>query len=317
MKETVFLSANEAERKKLNRYARKSERFWELDFLRGFCVVLMILDHFMFNVLAVAPAVNDILGTHVLESAADFAMLYDESAFIESARFIVRCCFFALCGVSCTLSKNNFVRALPLAMFALFLNGASAVLDKLLGGGFTVLFGVFHMLASSVLAFALLDGIAGLVSRLFKAGETRQWAEAFLRFLPAVVGAVLLAVYFTEWGTLVTDGGFRVQSAVHSSGHAQKDFFTGIFIDLRGASPFVGNADYFPLLPYGAMVLCGGFVGRGIYHTFAKNALKPLDGSWNAGVCFIGRHAALFYLGHMVAVPAVIVLGGLVEMIFV
>ena len=34
---------------------RAKERFWEIDFLRGLCVALMILDHFMFCVLAVAP----------------------------------------------------------------------------------------------------------------------------------------------------------------------------------------------------------------------------------------------------------------------
>ena len=165
MEETVFLSAGEAGRKKLNRYTRRKERFWELDFLRGLCVALMILDHFMFCVLAVAPMVNDILGTSVLDSAYGFAERFDESAFIESARFIVRCCFFALCGVSCTLSKNNFIRFLPLAMIALFMNGASAVLNVFSEGGFTVYFGVFHMLSCSVLAFALIDGAAGLTEQ--------------------------------------------------------------------------------------------------------------------------------------------------------
>ena len=316
LEETVFLSAGEAGRKKLNRYTRRKERFWELDFLRGLCVALMILDHFMFCVLAVAPMVNDILGTSVLESAYGFAERFDESAFIESARFIVRCCFFALCGVSCTLSKNNFIRFLPLAMIALFMNGASAVLNVFSEGGFTVYFGVFHMLSCSVLAFALIDGAAGLILRGIKDGEKRERAEDFLRFLPAVIGAVLLALYFTRWGRLVADGGLTVTSAISASGNARRDFLTGMFVDLKGNTPYAGNADYFPLLPYGAIVLCGCFVGRGIYHTDVKNALKPLDGAWNAGTCFIGRHAALFYLGQLVGLPAVVVFGALAELIF-
>ena len=76
------------------------------------------------------------------------------------------------------------------------------------------------------------------------------------------------------------------------------------------------HADDFPLLPGGAFVLIGSLFGRGIYPTSAKNALKRLNGPWNAGFCFLGRHAALFYLGHMAAVPAVLVFFALVSMIF-
>ncbi len=316
MGEKFVFSANEAERKKINRYAHRRERFWELDFLRGFCVLLMILDHFMFNVLAVAPYVNDVLGTHVLESARAFALRYDQSAFIESARFVVRCCFFALCGVSCTLSSNNFTRFLPLAAIALFINGASALLDRWMNGGFLVIFGVFHMLSASILIFALLDGAVTLLLRPIKDGAKRRRAENLLRYLPSAVGLVFLVLYFTQWGRLETSGGYTVYSLVRASGNRTADLLTGICIDLAGNSPFVGSADYFPLLPYGAIVLAGSFFGRAIYHTYHKNALRPLDGAWNAGVCFVGRHAALFYLGHLIAVPALVVLGALAERIF-
>lgn len=293
---------------------RKSERFWELDFLRGLCVILMIFDHFIFNIIYVAPYVNDVLGTHAFENAYAFAVTYDKSAFIESARFIVRCIFFVLCGISCTLSKNNFRRFLPLALVALFINGASAVLDELLGGGYSVIFGVFHMLASSVLIYALIDGAVSLAVRPLK-GERKDTAETALRFLPGVAGIVFIAVYFSLWGKLTNTNGLQIVSLVKASGDSTKDFLTGIFVDMI-RSPYRGTADYFPLLPWGGFVLAGGLIGRGIYHTFAKNALKPLDGPWNAGVCLIGRRAAVFYLGHLVAVPAVVVLTALVELIF-
>lgn len=301
--------------KQLNRFAKKKERFWELDFLRGLCVVLMILDHFMFCISYVAPYVNDVLGTGVFENSYAFAELFDESAFIESCRFIVRCMFFALCGVSCTLSKNNFFRFVPLAAVAVLINVACAVLDAAGFGGFTVIFGVFHMLASSVLAFALLDGAVSLALLLIKDNKKREAAEPFARFLPGLCGLALLFAFFSQWGALSSYGGLHLVSNVPASGDHTADLITGIFVETKN-SAYAGTADYFPLLPWGAIVLAGSLVGRGIYHTFAKNALKPLDGAWNAGFCFIGRHAALFYLGQLVALPALIALGGIIDFIF-
>ena len=58
-------------------------------------------------------------------------------------------------------------------------------------------------------------------------------------------------------------------SLVRASGNRTADLLTGICIDLAGNSPFVGSADYFPLLPYGAIVLAGSFFGQ--YLDIRKN----------------------------------------------
>ena len=51
----------------VRRYAgRGSLRFWELDFVRGLCVLLMVFDHFMYCMCGVLPEVNSVLGTDFL-----------------------------------------------------------------------------------------------------------------------------------------------------------------------------------------------------------------------------------------------------------
>ena len=48
----------------------------------------------------------------------------------------------------------------------------------------------------------------------------------------------------------------------------------------------------------------------------AKYALSPLDGAWNSGVCFIGRHAAFVYVAHMIVIPVALFLSAWVASLF-
>ena len=51
----------------VRRYSgRGSERFWELDFVRGICVMLMVFDHIMYSLYGVLPSINSLLGTDFL-----------------------------------------------------------------------------------------------------------------------------------------------------------------------------------------------------------------------------------------------------------
>ena len=309
-KATAVLQAG-AMRKKLNIYCRRGgDRFWELDFLRGLCVLLMVFDHFMFNIWGVMPVVNDILGTSVLADAYKAAEMYWESPLRHTARFLVLCMFFGLCGVSCTLSKNNFKRAMPLVAIALAINVASAMADRFFESGLVVVFGVFHMLAASVLVFALLDFLVNAIVRKCRLSSA---CESVLKCVPGIIGVVLIALYFSLWGRLDTSNGWAVKSVV--SGKSGNAWTIGIFIETL-SSPYLYHADYFPLLPFAATVLLGGLIGRIVYHTSARYAFAPLDGAWNSGVCTMGRHAAVLYVAHMIVIPLLLALAALIAKLF-
>ena len=50
-------------------------------------------------------------------------------------------------------------------------------------------------------------------------------------------------------------------------------------------------------------LLLGGIIGILVYHTPARFTFSRLDGAWNRGPCFLGRHAAFLYIAHMVVIP--------------
>ena len=52
------------------------KRFWEIDFARGICVILMIFDHLMYSFAVVAPFVGKLFGTDMWSGAAEFAVWY-------------------------------------------------------------------------------------------------------------------------------------------------------------------------------------------------------------------------------------------------
>lgn len=66
---------------------KRKERFWELDFLRGLCVVLMVFDHFMFNMMDVLPVVNEFFGTTLGRELSKYALVYWKGDFRNTVRF--------------------------------------------------------------------------------------------------------------------------------------------------------------------------------------------------------------------------------------
>ena len=92
--------------------------------------------------------------------------------------------------------------------------------------------------------------------------------------------------------------------------------FLSLFVYVDGFNFSRYSGDYFPVLPFAALILVGGAIGRLIYHSSAKYALAPLDGAWNSGVGFIGRHAAFVYVAHMIVIPVALFLSAWVASLF-
>lgn len=293
----------------------KIPRFWELDFLRGLCVALMVFDHFMYSLFDVLPVANDLFGTAFGVELTALAKRYWTSPFRNTVRMYVICTFFILCGISCTLSKNNCKRGFLLAAVALGFTGVTAVIDNYFPH-FIVRFGVLHMLACAVFAYALFDLCSQGFRLLFRSGKAKKIAETALGYLPALIGLILLILYFAKWGTLSFSRGYpEFVSTVFPSVDSDRNDLWSYFIYVKYYR--FDSSDYFPLLPWAAIVLLGSAIGRAIYHTSARYAWRALDGNWNAGFCRLGRHAAVIYLGHVIIIPALTALGVAVGSLFV
>lgn len=271
------------------------KRFWELDFLRGFCVILMLIDHFMNALFSVLPSVWTFCGKFWV-GAEHFAKLYWQFPAREWAHYVVVALFMLLCGISCTLSRSNLKRGAIAAGAALLISAVTFIFDDLMGIG--IVFGVIHMLAASMLLYWLLDLIGKQIKKIGNKCLPKffDWLG---RLFPAIVGAVLLTVYFTCLGgfQIDGDGGLQLLSKVSFDGLPAKGFWS-VFVEAMDYD--LRTADYFPMLPYSAIVLIGSAIGELCYRGRTQNALSRLDGKWNKPVCFVGRHAMIFYLLHQV-----------------
>ena len=97
---------------------KKKDRIWELDFIRGICVILMIWDHFMFNI---AEIFGDawVIANPIHNGILELAINYENGMLREIFHPIIFCLFFLLCGISCNLSRNNLKRGIE-ALFLAF-----------------------------------------------------------------------------------------------------------------------------------------------------------------------------------------------------
>ena len=296
---------------------REKYRFWELDFVRGLCVLLMVFDHCMYCFWDVIPSVNKMLGTNFLSELAPLASKYWVSPFRNNIRLLVITAFFIICGISCTLTRGNFRRFIPLAIVAGGITAVTTVIDQSFLPGAQVRFGVIHMLAAGVLLYAILDEAAISVGELLGKGKKSNIAREILRLLPGLVGLMFLFWLFCGGFARLAEvngiwdviGNFEANGATV----AEKDIYS-IFLYVKDY--YFRSGDYFPILPWSALVLAGGILGRLIYHTSAKYAFRPLDGAWNRGMCAIGRHAAVIYVAHMLVIPAYFALGTYVFSLF-
>ncbi len=278
------------------------KRFWELDFIRGLCVILMIFDHAMFSLGDVLPSVWDFYGKRFWVGLSGLAVDYWSWRFREIFRIFVFTAFFVVCGISCTFSRSNLKRGFKAFLVAAAITYVTAAADTVMDAGLTIRFGVIHMLAFAMIFYGLIDLLGGLIVKI-KDNSVTVWIR---RLLPGFVGLIFLILYFALWGRLSLSGqsvGFISRVTVNSDNPMAQILYA--VMDINGVNGFY-SADYFPLLPYALMVLIGSLIGWLIYHTKCKDYLSGLRRDGMEGICFFGRHALIFYIVHQIAIVALL-----------
>ena len=240
-------------------------RIWELDFVRGLCVALMILDHLLYDLGFVFPQQWFAAGgSGVIYELCCFAHdFYWDWPLRHIIRVLVLAGFIGSCGISCSLSRSNLRRGLKLLAVALALSGATALLDLMMRQhGFFISFGVLHMLALSMLIYAGLNRFG-------------PWPSLILG------AAILIASLFV--GPESCSGG-------------------GFFLYALGLGSEGVSADYFPLIPYLGWFLVGAVLGGRLYRD--KRSFFPQHGHGKAlkPCLWLGRHALLCYILHQPAI---------------
>lgn len=111
---------------------QKNTRIWEIDFLRGIAIILMSLFHLLYD----------------LSEFYDYDIDYT-TGIVDIIGLASALMFIALTGISSSLSKNNFKRAIRILFFAYCITAITYVYDA----NTFINFGILHLIGFSILLY--------------------------------------------------------------------------------------------------------------------------------------------------------------------
>lgn len=257
---------------------KSSERIWELDFLRGICVLLMVFDHAMYDIGHLFDAAWLATGKdtiiRLVELARDY---YANSTLRETVQHIVVWIFAVLCGISCSFSRSNLKRGVQATIIASIITIVTFFMDT------TIKFGILHMFAFSILLWWLIDTLC-CHNKMITAGIC-----LFLGVIIITLNEGLTAAYRDNQSIFAADNTY---------------YFIGRF--MLGSPTDFYSSDYYPIFPTTGYMLVGAAVGILIYPK--KKSLLPWLGKydWYKPFAFWGKIAIWVYALHQVVVVIVL-----------
>lgn len=280
----------------------KKNRIWELDFIRGLCVLLMIFDHTMYDIADIfggawyraaeeAGKANAGVLHDLWQAAHEYYFASTQStfwgvlsqgspirAFVEPLVVII---FAVVCGISCSFSRSNLKRGIELGIFAGLITLVTWLLDMEYQS-MMITFGVFQMFTVAILLWCLIDFIC-------------RHDKIKTAMTCGIVGAIMLIINYV----LVS---IWLQDAKAFSDNSN-GFFLGYF--MLGVNK-IPSADYQPIFPYVAWMLIGAAIGPMIYKN--KKSLLPMLGKydWYEPVNFWGRYAMWVYIAHQIVIGLIL-----------
>ncbi|SHK40267.1 heparan-alpha-glucosaminide N-acetyltransferase [Desulforamulus aeronauticus] len=109
-------------------------RIWELDFLRGVAILLMVIFHFIY----------DLNAFYQVPIQYDQGLVY----YIGKAAATL---FIIIAGISSSLSRSNIKRGIKLLLWGMVITLATAITVP----GSNIIFGILHFLGASILLYPL------------------------------------------------------------------------------------------------------------------------------------------------------------------
>ena len=262
------------------------KRIPELDLLRFVAIVLMFVVHYNYLLAFVFDGIweyGDRLYSWVYSAENYFRTAYKPMQMTCGVMFTV------LSGVttSWTGGKKGVLKGAKYLAIAFGMTAVLWIFDLITGFNLIIIFGVIHMLASSMLLYSALKLL------FFKVFKTREYV--FWTVITALGIALALI------GFLIDLDAVRVNTNIFA------------FIGLTDGAFY--SADYYPMLPWTGLFFIGAAAGSIIYrdkktkfpfleNRAAQTVLKPFT--------TIGRYSIQFYLVHQVALFGIFYLLGLV-----
>ncbi|MBR6226221.1 MAG: DUF1624 domain-containing protein [Bacilli bacterium] len=281
----------------------KRGRIFEVDFLRGVAIVLMVILHFCYTFGYGPKDFYDINIGQEPEWYVPFARFcrfifcsitqpqgssvldfWDQKLLngytnLHCLEVFWAGMFMFLAGLSCTLSKNNLKRGLNIFMVANFLSMALELgTDLIEPFDMHIWCGILHALGIGILIYSIFD-------HFFP-----KWWHTLIAFVVLTVLAGI-AIHFTY-------GGHKSLVSIRPPFNTAEEFFTEMGQLLIGMKRH--GDDYFSPLLVTTAVFAGASVGKTVYRK--KKSLLPswFKGRWGKPICFVGRHTLFIYVVHQI-----------------
>lgn len=247
---------------------KKNKRICILDELRGIAIIAMIIYHTIYSMAFI------------------FSLDFSYDLLLQAYRFqpLIPILFIALCGISCSFSKNNLKRGAVIVATAIAITIATAIFMP----SATIIFGILHFLGISLILYSL--------------------AQKFIDKVPVNIGIVLFLVLFIV-AYNIPMGYIGFKPLLYFELPTQLYSFYPLFI-FGFPTPDFTSGDYFPLIPNIFLLLFGIYIGKlikekGVPSFMYKKLCPPLG--------FLGRHSLVIYVIHQ---PIIIGILYLVTSIF-
>ncbi|MDR0934776.1 MAG: DUF1624 domain-containing protein [Erysipelotrichaceae bacterium] len=265
---------------------KSTKRIHEIDFIRGFCMLLVFMDHIFWNLSYFGSIWSRTAGeaSSIFKEIASSANFYWSSPYRALVRIFVLFAFLFVSGISTAFSKSNWKRAGYMLMFyfliQLFTNLASPYWEEAFSSQSIINFNVIGVIAWSVLFYSFV--------------QEKSWRSL-------VIAVLVLSIFYLIFLPLIYQD--------ISNNHYASLYHINVWPLWSSLSSGSHESDYMPLFPYIILFFAGALFSRFFY--IQRKSLFGEKKKWENPICFIGRHSLIFYLTHQLIFVGLFSLVGL------
>lgn len=241
----------------------QNQRIFELDFLRGFVLLMMCLDHLAYDFYCL-PFWFPFSDSEWIETLGKFGDTVAFSSWRLALHYIFATVFLLLAGIGSALTKRPLKRMGQIAFAALGITVVTVLLDLFFDLGTTILFGVLSTMAVGT----------------FLCWVCSLFGEKIGKYVALGLGILMIFIGFSlPWYDA---------PILYSVGWED-------LLDISlGKARF--GADWFPVFPCAGVVAVGYFLGKILYRK--KQSLIPALRGKSNPLCVVGRYPLWIYLLH-------------------
>ena len=270
-----------------------SKRIHEVDLLRGFLIILVIIDHILWNMKYYGEIWMGQEGW--MYQAFNFYWTSVARGIIQPIALMLFC---FVSGVSCAFSKSNKKRAIVTLIFwAIIALGSNVIQLILTGNGVEGLeirvdFNIIGVLAFSTLLYCLF--------------EKKSWRSLLVVIIFSFLISNFLSPMLRE-SLLKLCGGHVCNrpGVAYGVGNTTPNFYMPLFWE------YPHQADFVPLFPYIIAFFLGALFSYFFYKE-KRQSLFPKRKEWERPICFLGRHTLVIYLAHYFVIRAIFIIINLI-----